>query len=157
MCSLPKATVQAALGGLPLAQNIVEKPIGDYISSATAFAVLIFAPFGVLLTATVGRPLAERLRQYEQQQQQSDGLGQGHTQVANESSPLSPVGVTDSETVHSSEHVHEFEHDAVDIDHDVSQSVASTDNDHGVSVQSPSAKSGRVHAHVRASSRAGDL
>lgn len=102
VCSLPKATVQAALGGLPLAQNIVEKPVGDYISSATAFAVLIFVPFGVLLTSLVARPLAEQLVQQERQ-------------AADERSPLAgnaPVTL-DSAVPSISTHEPDHKYDAV--------------------------------------------
>lgn len=66
---MPKATVQATLGGLPFAQHIIPGSVGLtrglFIARATAFAVLLMAPIGVFLTSLIGKPLAEYLRQQD--------------------------------------------------------------------------------------------
>jgi hypothetical protein len=62
----PKATLQATLGGLPYSQHVIPGTAGltqgVFILHATAFAVLLFAPIGVFMTAFVGRPIAEWLK-----------------------------------------------------------------------------------------------
>lgn len=67
--TIPKATIQATLGGLPYAQHIIPGASGltkgAYIQHATAFAVLLMAPIGVFLTAMVGKPIAAWLHEFE--------------------------------------------------------------------------------------------
>jgi hypothetical protein len=59
---LPKSTVQATMGGVAYATQLIPGPQGvnkgKFIVQATAFAVLICAPLGSILTKTVGAPLA---------------------------------------------------------------------------------------------------
>jgi hypothetical protein len=63
---LPKATVQATLGGLPFSQHVIPGADGltkgAYILHATAFSVLLMAPIGVFLTAVIGHPIARWLK-----------------------------------------------------------------------------------------------
>lgn len=58
----PKATVQATLGVLPYQNHVIPGSSGLthglFILRASAFAILIQAPIGVLLTSMVGKPLA---------------------------------------------------------------------------------------------------
>jgi hypothetical protein len=59
---MPKATVQATLGSVAYYQKIIPGPAGLnqglIIAQSTAFAVLIFAPLGALLTNYIGSPLS---------------------------------------------------------------------------------------------------
>ena len=59
---MPKATVQATLGSVAYYQRTIPGPEGLnqglIIAQSTAFAVLIFAPLGALLTNYVGCPIA---------------------------------------------------------------------------------------------------
>jgi len=69
MCQIPKATVQAALGGLPYQQHLIPGAIGlekgQFIARGTAFAVLLCAPIGVFLTFIIGYPLAHYLKRQD--------------------------------------------------------------------------------------------
>jgi hypothetical protein len=66
---MPKATIQATLGGLPYAMHII--PGGEgitkglFIQQGSAFAILFMATIGVVLTAVVGRPIAIYLQSLE--------------------------------------------------------------------------------------------
>jgi hypothetical protein len=66
---LPKATVQATLGSVAYYQKIIPGPEGLnqglIIAQSTAFAVLIFAPLGALLTNYVGSPLSLYLKKLD--------------------------------------------------------------------------------------------
>ena len=68
---LPKATVQATLGSVAYYQKIIPGPEGLnqglVIAQATAFAVLIFAPLGALLTNYVGSPISIYCRRLDQE------------------------------------------------------------------------------------------
>lgn len=59
---LPKATVQATMGGVAYATRIIPGPQGlnkgMFIMQATAFTVLICAPIGAILTKAIGGPLS---------------------------------------------------------------------------------------------------
>jgi NhaP-type Na+/H+ or K+/H+ antiporter len=59
---LPKATVQATLGGVAYQQHVIPGAIGLnrglFIAQSTAFTVLIFAPIGTMMTKFVGVPLS---------------------------------------------------------------------------------------------------
>jgi len=69
VCTWPKATVQAALGGVPQAQHLIPGRRGDeiaaFIASSTALAVLLMAPVGIFATAFIGYSLARRLLENE--------------------------------------------------------------------------------------------
>ena len=66
---IPKATVQATLGSVAYTQKIIPGPAGFnqglIIAQSTAFAVLIFAPLGSLLTTFVGSPISLYLRKMD--------------------------------------------------------------------------------------------
>ena len=56
----PKATVQAALGGAPLAAAAalgIDAATGAFIQQSAAISILYFATIGSLLTHTLGRHL----------------------------------------------------------------------------------------------------
>ena len=63
---LPKATVQATLGGLPYSQHMIAGTeglkMGIYIQQATAFSVFLMAPIGSFLMVFFGEPIARWLR-----------------------------------------------------------------------------------------------
>lgn len=67
---IPKATVQATLGGLPYSQHIIQGAggltKGLFILRVTAFSVLFNATIGVFLTGVIGHPLAKYLRQLDE-------------------------------------------------------------------------------------------
>jgi len=66
ICTIPKATIQATFGGVPLAQNTIgDLPKEQFFANAAAFAVLICAPIGVTLTSLIGMPLARKLKALE--------------------------------------------------------------------------------------------
>jgi hypothetical protein len=66
---MPKATVQATLGSVAYYQHTIPGPEGVnqglIIAQSTAFAVLIFAPLGALLTNYVGSPLSLYLKKLD--------------------------------------------------------------------------------------------
>ncbi|KAJ1422875.1 hypothetical protein B484DRAFT_420795 [Ochromonadaceae sp. CCMP2298] len=66
---IPKATVQATLGGLPLQYHLISGinglTIATTIQQFAAFSILIMAPLGVMLTLFVGKPLAGMLAQLD--------------------------------------------------------------------------------------------
>jgi hypothetical protein len=66
---MPKATVQATLGSVAYYQHTIPGPEGLnqglIIAQSTAFAVLIFAPLGALLTNYVGSPLSLYLKKLD--------------------------------------------------------------------------------------------
>jgi hypothetical protein len=68
---MPKATVQATLGSLPLTMQIIPGIDGLkkalFIQQASAFAVLFMAPIGVFLTNVVGKPIAEYLAKLDKE------------------------------------------------------------------------------------------
>lgn len=60
MAYLPKATVQAAIGGAPLAAMVaagINKQPGEIILAVAVLSILITAPTGAILLSTVGRNL----------------------------------------------------------------------------------------------------
>ena len=65
ICQMPKATVQATLGGLPYAFHLIAGADGLqralFIQQGSAFSVLFMATIGVVLTSFVGRPIAVQL------------------------------------------------------------------------------------------------
>lgn len=66
---IPKATIQATLGGLPYSMHVIPGPEGLtkglYILRASAFSVLLMAPIGVFLTSMIGEPMAKKLREMD--------------------------------------------------------------------------------------------
>lgn len=66
---IPKATVQATLGGLPYSQHIIDGSDGLtkglFILRVTAFSVLFMATIGVFLTGIIGYPIAKYLRELD--------------------------------------------------------------------------------------------
>lgn len=65
--AMPKATVQATMGGIAYTQHLIPGAVGMneamIIAQSTAFTVLIFAPLGSLLTYFVGSPMSMMLAQ----------------------------------------------------------------------------------------------
>lgn len=76
MFQWPKATVQATLGVLPFQNHVIPGSIGLtrglFILRASAFAILVMAPIGVFLTATIGKPLAIYLHKLDREAEGSD-------------------------------------------------------------------------------------
>jgi hypothetical protein len=62
---LPKAAVQATLGGVPYQLNIIGGADGlnkgKFIQQGCTFSIILLAPIGVLLTNIVGKPLCKAL------------------------------------------------------------------------------------------------
>ena len=108
MFQIPKATVQATLGGLPLAYHIIPGAVGltiaNFISHATAFSILLMAPIGVFLTAAIGRPIAVYLQQLDRQAGFGDndhpiGTGAAETEL------VQPQGSCEGEGIHAKPHM----------------------------------------------------
>lgn len=57
---LPKATVQAAIGGIPLAAGVVG---GELILAIAVLAIMLTAPIGAILINTLGPKLLENVQQ----------------------------------------------------------------------------------------------
>lgn len=68
---LPKATVQATLGSVAYNSRLIPGAQGQnqalFISQATAFAVLIFAPVGSILTKYIGAPISLYLQKLDEE------------------------------------------------------------------------------------------
>lgn len=93
---MPKATVQATLGSVAYYQKIIPGAAGLnqglIIAQSTAFAVLIFAPLGALLTNYIGSPLSIYLLKMDKK---SGWNEETHTydKIADASSENPDVGV----------------------------------------------------------------
>jgi hypothetical protein len=73
---MPKATVQATLGGVAYTQHIIPGAVGLnkglIIAQCTAFTVLIFAPLGSVLTKFVGAPISLYLTKLDKEARWKD-------------------------------------------------------------------------------------
>ena len=61
---LPKATVQAAIGGIPLAAGVVG---GELILAIAVLAIMLTAPLGAILINTLGPKLLEKEQEINNQ------------------------------------------------------------------------------------------
>lgn len=88
---MPKATLQATLGGLPYAFHIITGSDGLartlYIQQATAFTVLFCATIGVVLTQLIGKRIATQLAEMDRE---------AETGLAKRASGLDEVALADS-------------------------------------------------------------